>query len=80
MHQRFEDFIHYAEVFVSHKLPFYIHKVLVHSIESPRNQFADVHTDEWRRLEKGTWILDDTKDARLQRSHRSGMIPSEESR
>ena len=65
---------------VSHKLSLYIHKILVHGIESPRNQFADVQTDDGRRFEKGAWILDHTKDAWLQRSNCRGMIPSEQSR
>ena len=80
MHQRFQHFVHYAEVFVFLKLPLYIHKILVHSVEPPRNQLTDVQTDEGRRFEKSAWILDNTKDAWLQRSNCRGMIPSEQSR
>jgi hypothetical protein len=67
-------------VFVSLKLPLYVHEILVHGVESPRNQFADMQTDEGRRFKKGAWILDHAKDAWLKRSHCRGMIPSEQSR
>jgi hypothetical protein len=80
MHQRIQNLIHHTEVLFPHELLLYVQKILVHRIEPPRHQLTDMQTDEWRRLEKGARILDDMKNARLQRPHCCRMVPSKQSR
>jgi len=61
--ERFQNFVHHADVVVSFELLFDVHEIFVERIETAGQQLADMEANQRRRFEKLTRVLDQIKGA-----------------
>src|SRR6266436_4967939 len=71
--ERFQNFVHHADVVVPLELLFDVHEILVQRIETASQQFAHVQANQRRGLEKLARILDQVKGAGARSAYGGSM-------
>ena len=66
MHERFQNFVHHAQVVMPFVLPLHIHEILVKRVEAVGEQFGHVETGLRRGSQEFARIFNDGERAWLQ--------------